>query len=584
MALPQDFLQALYDRSDIVEIIGSNVSLRHTGRTYVGLCPFHNEKTPSFVVYPETQSFYCFGCGKGGDVVTYIKESENLGYIEAVRELAQRAGIPVPEDDSDNESFKRRRRILDANRSAAKFFFSQLNTDEGRNALKYLRGRGLTDVTIKKFGLGWAPSEWGAMRDSLKAEGFSEETLVESSLCGRSEKGNVYDFFHERVMFPVIDVRGNVVAFSGRTMGTDSRKYLNSRETMIFKKSRTLFALNMAKNTVSRRIIVAEGQMDVIAIHQAGFDNAVATLGTALTDEHVRMLSSYCDEVVLAYDGDEAGQKAVRRAIEVFRPSGIPVKVIHITGAKDPDEFINKYGHAEFGALVSGSNTSTEYQLQKAAVKYNLDTNDGRIRYLREATGIIAGLSRPTERDVYGGMIAGQTGVDKASVMLQIDSAIKSSRRSDQKKDESALLNSVGKRVGLKSSADDRVGVLASGRRLVALLYTNSDLCRMVKGRITPKNLLSEELGHIYNAIMQEAESGDFRGYSSLSPLLSNSEMALLTQVITENGSVNFSPDDLELYIDKILDYGNAPTDEQLKASDPQEIQKMIEKKKQREN
>ncbi|MEG2677550.1 MAG: DNA primase, partial [Oscillospiraceae bacterium] len=420
MALPQGFLQELHDRNDIVEVIGSYVSLKRRGRLNTGLCPFHNEKTPSFVVYSDTQSYFCFGCGAGGDVITFIKTKENLDYIESVRLLANRAGMTMPED-MDDSGYIKRKRAFDINKLAARYFFATLNSDAGKNARGYLRARKLSDSSIKRFGIGYAGSEWSGLRDHLHTHGYKDDELVEAGVCTKSEKGTVYDFFRERIMFPIFDLRGNVIAFSGRTVTEDNRKYLNTRDTIIFKKSRAIFAMNIAKNTDTRRIILCEGQMDVIAMHQAGFENAVAACGTALTDEQVRMISQYADEVVLAYDDDGAGQKAARRAIDMFKNTNILVKVLKIDGAKDPDEYIKKNGVDRFRELVDKSSNSVEYELRRARLKYDIETDNGRVQYLKDASEILARTTSPTERDLFAGRVSQDIGVSKEAILLQSD-------------------------------------------------------------------------------------------------------------------------------------------------------------------
>ena len=342
--IPREYIDEVVRRSDITEVVSSYVQLRHRGRTHTGLCPFHSEKTPSFVVYPETQSFYCFGCGAGGDVITFVRKINNLDYVEAVKMLAGRAGMPMPEED--DKAGRLRSRVLAINKEAARFFYEQLNAenDDARTARAYWRGRGLSDSTIRRFGLGYSPNDFGALRRHLRARGYTEEEMLASGLQKRSEKGNVYDVFRGRVMTPIFDLRGNVIAFGGRVLGDEKPKYINSPETLVYKKSKAMFALNIAKKSASRRYILCEGYMDVISLHQAGFDTAVAACGTALTPDQVRLLGEYADEVVLCYDSDEAGQKATARSLGLFAESPVKVSVLNIPGAKDPDEFIKKNG------------------------------------------------------------------------------------------------------------------------------------------------------------------------------------------------------------------------------------------------
>ncbi len=579
MPLPQDFIAALHDRNDIVEVIGSTVDLKKRGHIYFGLCPFHNEKTPSFAVYPDTSSFYCFGCGKGGDVISFVMERDNLEYIEAVRALAERAGMTVPEAGEDT-GFRLRKRLLDANRAAARFFFTSLNSDGGREARAYLRRRGLSDSTIKRFGIGWAPSGWDGLRAALNSAGFGDDELISAGLCSKSQKNSgIYDFFRERVMFPVIDVRGNVVAFSGRTIGSDPRKYLNTRDTPVFKKSRTLFALNIAKNTSSRRIIVAEGQMDVISIHSAGLDNAVAALGTALTDEHARMIAQYADEVVLAYDGDEAGQKATLRAMDVFRPTGLMVKVLKIEGAKDPDEYIGKYGKERFRDLVEGSSGAVEYELRRAKAKYDLETNEGRVQYLRDATEIISRVPVPAERELYCGVVADETGVGTQSIMLSVDSSRKRLRARERIKSDNAFARSVGERLGVKNLGDGSMAAAASERKLVALMFKNPDMCPKIADKLSADDFLSKETASLFEGISKAVAAGEFSGYASLSGTLSQDELALLSGIIAENTSVNFSPKDADLYIDRILGRTRAPDRGDIAKTDPEVLKRILESK-----
>ena len=358
--IPQEYIQEVVARNDITDVIGSYVQLRHRGRTHTGLCPFHSEKTPSFVVYPETQSYYCFGCGAGGDVITFIRTMNNLGYVEAVKFLAARAGMPLP--DEDDKAGKMRSRILEINKQAARFFYQCLNAnnEQASAARAYWRRRGLSDGTIRRFGLGWAPDDFRSTLNWLRERGFNEEELLASGLVKRSEKGNLYNIFRGRVMTPIFDLRGNVIAFGGRVLGDEKPKYINSPETPVYKKSRAMFALNLAKKSPSRRYILCEGYMDVISLHQAGFDTAVAACGTALTGEQVKLLENYADEVVLCYDSDEAGQKATARSLELFSHSPIKVSVLTVTGAKDPDEFIKKFGKNRFEMLLNGTHNALE--------------------------------------------------------------------------------------------------------------------------------------------------------------------------------------------------------------------------------
>ena len=424
--IPQEYIQEVVRRNDIEEVIGQYVQLRRRGRTATGLCPFHNEKTPSFVVYPDTQSFYCFGCGAAGDVINFVRKYNNLGYVEAVKQLAGRAGMPLPEED-DRES-RARQRLLEINRCAARYFYENLNakTPEAAMARRYWKEkRGLSDAAIRRFGLGYAPEDFGGLLHYLKRRGFSEEELETSGLVKRSAKGNLYDIFRHRVMVPIIDVRGAIIAFGGRVLDDSKPKYINSPETMVYHKSRTLFALNIAKKSKNRRYILCEGYMDVISMHEAGFDTAVCACGTALTPEQAKLLSEYADEVVLSYDSDEAGQKATERSLGILGSTTLKVSVLSYQGAKDPDEFIKKYGRERFEMLLNGTANPTEFQLKKSKAKYDLRSDDGRLGYIREAIEILTerGVS-PTARDVYAGRLADETGVSKQAILSQLNGAL----------------------------------------------------------------------------------------------------------------------------------------------------------------
>ena len=384
MAIPATYIQELVARNDIYDTISRYVSLQRAGRLYKGLCPFHSERSPSFMVYPETQSYYCFGCGAGGDVIKFTMEMNSLSYIEAIRFLAQQCGMPMPDEDDGQAKLKAR--ILQMNKLAARFFYDTLNSEAGRNARKYLRDRQLSDKTIVNFGLGYAPAEWQGLTNYLRSKGFTDEEMVRGYLAARNKNGNLYDIFRDRVMFPIIDLRGNVIAFGGRRMGDEGGpKYLNSGDTPVFKKSNGLFALNLAKKSGKDSFILAEGYMDVIAMHQAGFNNAVATLGTALTSQQARLIGDYAKKVIISYDSDEAGQKATRRAMEIFEKEDVTVQVLQMTGAKDPDEYIKKYGAQRFEMLLEGANSALDFQLLKLKSQYDIQNAEQRVEYLKKA-------------------------------------------------------------------------------------------------------------------------------------------------------------------------------------------------------
>ena len=553
--IPRDYITELVQRSDIVDVVQSYVQLRHRGRTHTGLCPFHNEKTPSFVVYPETQSFYCFGCGAGGDVITFIKKINNVDYIEAVKFRAGRAGMALPEED--DQTGRLRSRIISINKDAARFYFSRLNSDAGRVGRAYWRGRGLSDATIKRFGLGYAPDSFRETRDHLKSLGYTEDELLAAGLIKRSEKGGTFDFFRHRVMIPIFDLRGNVIAFSGRKLDPEQPggKYVNSPETLVYKKSRTLFALNFAKKSQTRRYILCEGNLDAISMHQAGFTTAVAGCGTALTAEQVKILSEYADEVVLCYDSDEAGQKATRRAISLLSASPLKISVLNIPDAKDPDEFIKKFGAERFEMLLNGSNNAIEYELLQAKGKYDIATPDGRLNYIKDAIGVLAGRITPTERDVYAGRLAEETDVAKPAILNQLDAAIRArGRRAEKERERRLLEEGAGGRINVPYSQGGQkaLGVAFAEQQLVAAILKNPDYIRLAAPRVSGGTFLDAGLGRAYTLLCEKGAKGEYLDLSALSEELPEETVSLISRVLAQNYDIGLSAQDVELYLDRI--------------------------------
>ena len=404
MRFPENFIQEVLDRTDIEELVGRYVTLKRTGANLVGRCPFHSEKTPSFTVTPAKRMFYCFGCQAGGSALTFVQKIENMDFAEAVEHLATRAGLPLPrESAAPEEKGVPRKRVLEANLEAARFFRACLfDARIGAVGMDYFkRQRRLSEATIKHFGLGYAPNDFGALRRYMNQKGFTDDELIASYLCGRSQKGNVYDLFRNRVMFPIIDTSGNVVAFGGRVMDDSKPKYLNSSDTPAFKKSRHLFALNFAKSCCAERVILCEGYMDVIALHAAGFENAVATLGTAITADHARILSKYTQRVVISYDADEAGQNAANKAMRMLGEVGMDVRVLKLSGAKDPDEYIQRFGADRFRHVLEESKTGFEHKAERILSRYDLGEGSDKIRASNELCAMIAEYASPIEREVY---------------------------------------------------------------------------------------------------------------------------------------------------------------------------------------
>ena len=403
MRIPQNFVEELKYRNKIDDVISSYVNLKRTGSNKTGLCPFHSEKTPSFTVFTNTETFHCFGCGAGGDVITFIMRAENLEYTAALEFLAKRAGMEMPVDNEHKSEMLKRSRILEMNKDAAKFFNQMLYSPEAERARAYLEKRKLSSAAVKRFGLGYAPDSFDALRNHMKRLGYSDAELKEAFLCGKSERtGKFFDYFRGRLIFPIIDNFSNVIAFGGRAINDEVKpKYLNTSDTPVFKKSRNLFALNFARSCADEYIILCEGYMDVIAVNMAGFSNAVATLGTALTSEQARIMARYTKKVVISYDSDDAGQSAAKRAIPLLSEAGIEVSVLKMKDAKDPDEYIKKFGAAKFKLLIEGSRGKFDFLCDTVLKKYDISVPDEKVRAAHEICEIIAGFYSDVERSVY---------------------------------------------------------------------------------------------------------------------------------------------------------------------------------------
>ena len=433
------FIDELIARNPIEDVVGQYVSLRRAGSNLFGLCPFHGEKTASFSVAPDKGMYYCFGCHKGGGVINFQMEIEGLSYPDAVRALAKRAGMTVPEDEQYQSRYRQQERLWALHKEAARFFHSKLYAPEGRAALEYALGRGMPKATLTTFGIGYAPNSWTDLVDALRKKGYTDEELKDSGLVTVSKKnGNLFDRFRDRLMFPIIDVRGNVIGFGGRIMNNDpeAAKYLNSPETLIFNKRKNLFALNLAKKSKLGYLILVEGYMDAIALHQYGFDCAVASLGTALTEDGANLLSKYTDQVVLIYDGDEAGQRAAQRAIPILEKTGLQVKVLQMRDAKDPDEFLKKFGADKFKILLEESSNRVEYQLQAIRRKYDIREDEQRVKYIQEAAQLLSTLGSAVQREVYGARVAESAGISFEAMKLDIQKAAKRRYQREKKKQE----------------------------------------------------------------------------------------------------------------------------------------------------
>ena len=437
MAFSERFMTELVERNDILDVVSGYVRLsKRSGSNYFGLCPFHSEKTASFSVSADKQIYYCFGCGKGGGVINFIMEIENLTYPDAVRFLARRAGMAVPEEENSYES-RRRARMLELNREAARFFHAQLSDPAAMRAREYIDKRGIGRKMVTAFGLGYAPNSWDALTGAMREKGYSDREMLDAGLVRQGKRGGVYDNFRNRLMFPVIDVRGNVLGFSGRILDDEGPKYLNTTDTLVFNKSHNLFALNLAKKSKCGYIILSEGNIDVVSLHQAGFDCAVASLGTSLTAEQARLISRYTNEVIIAYDNDNAGVKASQRAISILEKLDLKVRVLKMSGAKDPDEFIKLKGADAFRNLLDGAENQVDYRLGAVTAKYDLKVDEQKVEFLKEASELVAKLPGSVERQVYAMRVAALAGVNAEVVSGEVErrrkKLIKSARRSDDR-------------------------------------------------------------------------------------------------------------------------------------------------------
>ena len=534
MALSDSFLQELKMKTDIEDVISTYVTLKRRGATLVGLCPFHNEKTPSFTVYPATQSFYCFGCGAGGDAITFVKKIENLDYLDAVKTLAQRAGLQMPQEGFDDSLSKRRRRILEMNREAARFYHSVLLSPEGKVGYDYYIGRALSAATINHFGLGFAPNQWDALLKYMRAKGYQPAELVDAGLARKGQKG-YYDNFRNRVMTPIIDVRGNVIAFGGRVLDDSKPKYINTGDTLVYKKTNELFALNFAKDSKEDALILCEGYMDVIAMHQAGFTNAVAGCGTALTTEQVRLISRYAKEVILTYDADEAGQKALQKAMTLFDQTDVKVRIPALVGGKDPDEIIRTYGRDKFKGMLEGASNETEFRLLALRRQYNLATTQGKIDFIGGALQILATLP-PVEQDLYVSRLSEELGVERQNMKVQLQDLVARQGNRREKRELNRIVQENMRKTARETMATDAsLRKLRAEDRLISLLLRYPDCSRLCKD-FDPQWLTPGFAQRVFTLILQRLENGDGTELMDLRDRLTDDEMGRLSGIIARGG------------------------------------------------
>ena len=532
MAFSESFLTELTERNDIVDVVSGYVRLgKKSGSNMFGLCPFHSEKTPSFSVSPDKQIYHCFGCGKGGGVINFIMEIENLSFPEAVEFLAKRSGMPMPEEENDRES-RKRSRMLALNRDAARFFYAQLSTAQGGAARDYMAKRRIGSATAKNFGIGFAPDTWDSLEKAMREKGYTDFEMFDAGLVRKGKKGGYYDTFRNRLMFPVIDVRGNVIGFSGRILGDGEPKYMNSPETLVFNKSRNLFALNLAKKSKSGYIILSEGNIDVVSLHQAGFDSAVASLGTSLTPEQARLISRYTNQVIIAYDNDGAGIKAAQRAIGILEKLDLKVKVLRLNGAKDPDEFIKLKGADAFRNLLEASENQIDYRLRAVTDKYDLSVDEQKVEFLKEASDLVARLPGSVERQVYAMRVASMSGVSADAVTKEVErlrkklvnQASRSEARQQSRPERQFQPEDKALRYEDPSSAAAEEGI-------IRLLYLDPALAKSA-ALPAPEEFSSPALGHIYSVLRDKIERGETPSTATLGGALTGQEMSLLVSLL----------------------------------------------------
>ena len=526
-------------RNDIESVVSSYVTLKRAGSNFSGSCPFHSEKTPSFVVFPATQSFYCFGCGAGGDAISFVMRAENLDYVSAIKTLAQRSGITLPEsiDGTSKQQGVGRQRVLDMNKEAAKFFHNCLFDEKlGAEARDYLMNkRGLSKMVINHFGLGFAPNSYGALREHLKKLGYTDEEMCVAFLCSKGQKGIAFDLFRNRVMFPIIDTSGNVVAFGGRVLDDSKPKYLNTSDTPAFKKSKNLFALNFAKSKCESMMILCEGYMDVIALHSAGFENAVATLGTAITSEQARIFSKYTKKVVISYDSDEAGQRAADKAFKFLQEVGIDVKILKMNGAKDPDEFIKTFGAAKFKDIIEKSKTRFDFELEKILAKYKIADLEDKIKASKEICQVIASFPSEVEREVYCIKTSKILDLPQDSIKRDVSSVIFKRKRDEKKNQMNEIYRAtsgIGDRINPESASNIRANKVEEA--ILGLMQLHDEHFEKCIKSLTVNDFITKFSKKIFEKMLEIHDSNVKFDIGYFSEDFSQEEVSRITKMLTD--------------------------------------------------
>ena len=557
MAFPRNFLDELVARSDIVDVVGSYVQLTRKGSNLFGLCPFHSEKTGSFSVAPDKQIYHCFGCKKGGGVINFIMELENLSYPEAVRHLAKRAGMEVPEEEGDREASRRRQRLLDLNRDAARFYYQLLQQPEGRAVQEYLNRRQIRKATAVKFGMGASLDSWDALLTAMTKKGYTKAELLEAGLVVQNKNGGLYDKFRNRLMLPVVDTRGDVVAFGSRVLDKSEPKYMNSSETPVYSKRRVLYGLNLAKKTKRSNIILCEGNLDIVTLHQAGFDNAVASMGTALTQEQIRLLSRFTKELVLCYDNDNAGKLATERALQLLNNSEFSVKVLQLPRRlvdgeykkQDADDFIKLQGPDAFERLLTGSENGVEFRMAQIAGKFDLTGDEARVAYCEEVSALLATLPGAAEREIYTIRAAETAKIPPDAMKLEVQRALKR-RLSREKKAELRKDLNPAMRLQPQERAlrYDNVRSARAEEGLLRLLLMDESLFPP-HSPLSAEDFSSPLLGKVFSLLWQAREDGRKLSLSPLAETLSSEEMSHVTAVCQQPESPQNAPQALADYI-----------------------------------
>jgi len=542
MAFPPSFLDELVARNPIEDVVGHYVTLKRSGANLFGLCPFHGEKTASFSVAPDKGIYYCFGCHKGGGVINFMMELEGLSYPDAVRNLAARVGMEVPEDEQYQSRYRQQERLWALHKEAARFFHSQLYAPVGKAALEYALGRGMSKSILTTFGVGYAPDSWDSLVKAMKAKGYTEDELKESGLVTVSRKnGNLFDRFRDRLMFPIIDVRGNVIGFGGRIIKNDpnAAKYLNSPETLIFNKRKNLFGLNLAKKSKAGSLILVEGNIDVVTLHQYGFDNAIASLGTSLTEEQAALMTRYAEQIILIYDGDKAGQNATQRAIPILEKAGLQVKVLQLKDAKDPDEFLKKFGADRFKLLLEESSNRVEYQLGAIAKKYDIREDDQKVKFINEAAEFLSTLSNAVQREVYGHRVADAAKISYDALKLEVNKAFKRRIAREKKKQEKIDLAPAKKlQPRSRTIRYDNMKSAMAEETVIAMVLRSPALLDEA-GQLQPGEFSSELLAKVYRQLKSRHEQGLDVSLGVLADL-SVEEMSHVTHIYQrQQGPVN---------------------------------------------